>query len=798
MKKLLMALLIGVFLISSVSAACTVTLDKDSYVAGETATASMICTTNPEKNTAYTLNWTYQNGTQVETDTGTTPNIVNQLFYQSYTIPSTWPNSVWLNASLFGTGLSVTQNDSANVTSTGGASTLQITNATFGGGYLGLVSSIKAIVKDENGKKISGGNCEIIALSNDETSVLLQGTTHPIDGDLEISDILSPTRFNEGTDYSYHIHCYCGSAGGATECVDEDGINVNNSIGSTTNFFTTKTYLTVNTITDKSTYDMRNFISICANTTNIDYSERIPLQIDYQARCSVGDDNNSDLDRSLIFSDGEGYDKRGISANTTQMQCKRFIIPEIREYEGTFSTCYASTNVWIIGEDGNKLLVYPTTSNMFYINSTELNLKVDWAQTSNLTFNSIINMSSEDFQDWNGTNTGNIDIRLISPDETLDPDLRKVIQAVDLNNFLTSEYINSITVTNLSGDNVTPYLEFTDDGNLEIKLRDQYLGKTGWYNVTIVFNNYDERQAVALEGINNKTGTFHLDVDCPAEGIISNDMTCTITAYVEDSQIMEKEVDFTCYITDGIFTYSSTNFNQMITRNAASFQKDFSVPSSFNSGQQYVLQCTADYYNLGSRRDSFYDTFIANTATGGGGSVSGEEGEGAPITGGATGGGTKPIDWGEIFPFGPEAKVPVIFIASVAGLALLILILRLILRKRKPHHLSYKSEKIFSTILKIIAFLFVLTAVGIILYYSAGLATKILSLSWLQDSLIRGMILIAFIIFMIIILFRALNLQGEIKFGGKRFSNDTKVTRLQNKINRRVLKDELRRVKHRR
>ena len=334
------------------SAICTVTFDKENYVAGETITAQMICSENTEKSDGYQLNWTFENGTQVEIDTGTTPSIVSENFYQTYNLPSTWPNGVFINATLTGTDNSDLEgSDFANVTSSGSeeANTLEIVNTTFGGGYLGLVSSVKAIITDENGKKISGGLCEITALSNDETKILLEAFTTPINGMIEISDILSPTRFEEGTDYAYEVHCYCGSSGGATECIDEDGNSINNSVGSTKNFFTTKRWLIVNTVTDTSIYNLKDDIFVCANITNVDYSLRIPLHLYYQVRCSKGEDLNSDTDRIVIDSNEEvSPDARGISANTTQMQCMKFEIPEEYYLMGSNSECYGSPNVWVL------------------------------------------------------------------------------------------------------------------------------------------------------------------------------------------------------------------------------------------------------------------------------------------------------------------------------------------------------------------------------------------------------------------------------------------------------------------
>jgi|APSaa5957512622_1039677.scaffolds.fasta_scaffold15535_3 hypothetical protein len=80
----------------------------------------------------------------------------------------------------------------------------------------------------------------------------------------------------------------------------------------------------------------------------------------------------------------------------------------------------------------------------------------------------------------------------------------------------------------------------------------------------------------------------------------------------------------------------------MVTRTPVSLTRNFLVPSSLATGKNYVLQCQGDYYNLGSRRDSFYDTFYVTSSSGGGsssgaGSGTGSEGPGGinTITGGA-------------------------------------------------------------------------------------------------------------------------------------------------------------------
>jgi len=135
------------------------------------------------------------------------------------------------------------------------------------------------------------------------------------------------------------------------------------------------------------------------------------------------------------------------------------------------------------------------------------------------------------------------------------------------------------------------------------------------------------RKTEALEGIENKTGTFHFDVDCPATAEKNEEMDCKIIAFIEDSQLIQKEVDFTCYISTTQERLSSLNFNQMITRIPQTFNRKFLVTNDLAPGEAYTLQCEAGYYNLGLRTDRFFDTFIVTETIHGtqGASVTGDE-----------------------------------------------------------------------------------------------------------------------------------------------------------------------------
>jgi hypothetical protein len=796
-NRIISLIFIGIFLISFASAICTVTFDKSDYVATETVDAAITCGHALEKNKDYSVNWTNSSGALVHQDNGTTPGTIGQLFYEDYTLPSGYLGTI--NATLSGDEME--GNDTANVTALGAGGNeniLVITDSSFGGGYIGLVASIHATVKDENSKKISGGKCIISVWSNDESQMINSKEAFIVNGEVKVSAITSAERVEENTQYAYKIICYCGSAGGATECIDEDGNNVNNSVGSTKDFLETKTWLNVNTVVDKTNYEMKGDLFICANITNVNYTKRIPLHIFYQVKCSSGGDNDDNTDRALIIEDKlDDMSIRGISTNETQMQCKRFTIPESVHLQGRNSQCYASTNVWVVNDLNQEIFGYSTTSSVFNITSNELNLEPDWQLVNPTRINSIVNLSSSSFNDYNGTGIGNIDLKLHSEIGELD-----IIEALDLFNL-----ISNVTVQNLTGNlirHIDYELEYTEEDNIEIELYNVDLSKTsgvGWWNITLDFRNLELRQTEALEGIENKTGTFHLDVNCPSSGTIGSDMDCIITAYVEDSQTVQKEVDFTCYISDGITQYSSVNFNQMITQNAVSLSRTFAIPSTFNGGTQYVLQCHANYYNLGSRKDSFYDTFIASSPRG----ISGIGGERAPITGGVVDEKEKKDkDIRDIIakfnPFSPKRNWAFIFIEIVviAGIGILLL-LAWKNRKKQKTHIKYKQsslKRIFQTILILISIVAIIFA---IFYLYNNIKVTNISSATIQGSLVKDLILIGFFVLMAIIIFKVFNIRGEIKFGNnystRKYNEDLKSTKLQQKMNQITLKDEIKRKK---
>ena len=76
-EKLLLFLMI-VFLISSASAVCTITLDKASYSPTETVTAEISCSEATEKSKDYSINWSFNGVDNYEWDLGTTPSTTGE------------------------------------------------------------------------------------------------------------------------------------------------------------------------------------------------------------------------------------------------------------------------------------------------------------------------------------------------------------------------------------------------------------------------------------------------------------------------------------------------------------------------------------------------------------------------------------------------------------------------------------------------------------------------------------------------------------------------------------------------
>jgi len=236
-------LLVIVFSFST-SAVCTATLNKDKFSPLETATVSISCT---EQEKGYTVNWT--NGTAPEQDTleidaGITPSNSEEVFLETFIIPSGLNGT--LNSSVNGTDLSNIASDNASVSGASVAS-LILVDVDHEGTFLGLSSSVDVgSIQDENGKKVSGGRCTTRVIDPTIEQVLVVLNEPMTDGSADFEWVLNHDQFKEAKDYVVEIKCFCGAVGTPFHCIDEDGVDVTNSVGSVDQPFTTSSWLTFN------------------------------------------------------------------------------------------------------------------------------------------------------------------------------------------------------------------------------------------------------------------------------------------------------------------------------------------------------------------------------------------------------------------------------------------------------------------------------------------------------------------------------------------------------------------------
>lgn len=618
MKKLFIFLLLGIVLSSFASAVCTVTFDKTTYFPGESVTATMSCNDATEKSKAYSLLWANQTGTNLlKTSSGTTPATTGQAFFATYSVPLGVANFT-LNATLTGTNLE--GYDSASIVASALSSSLIIKNVTFTQPLIliGKKIGISFNVFDENNKKVNNALCDVHI--EDGSGFPIDSSVKDIktyDGSGQHAQIISKDNFDENRQYVAHIGCNCGISGTELACHDEDGNEVASSSGSVNGVMKVHKWLNVNTIAHMHTFEPKHEIFICANVTNLNYSSRIPMEIYHQVRCSAYGDNNADTDRVLVVSDDDMPDERGISASTTQMQCKSFILPESRLLQGHNSTCYASTNVWVINEERKKIIGYATTSPPFTIVSRELQIDADWQWQGNNLFNSIINLSHPDYACYNATGIGNLDVRIAKPTaESLRHEDQYDIKTLAIEDFMAVRKIANITVNNGTAlQKITNWdLEYLNDGYLEIEIRNVDISKNGWYNVTIEFDDFEERQALALEGVNksqsdflieqknqsaslrtiaNNTGTFFFDIDMDTE-IFNNFFSYTITA-IREIGTGDIEGTFECFV-DGYKLQTKDRWQQSIEYpDGMSNIRRLTMPKEAAKGNYYTLKC-----NLGT------------------------------------------------------------------------------------------------------------------------------------------------------------------------------------------------------
>ena len=275
MKKIILITLFIVLFSSFVSAVCTVTMTPDPIPKGQTITFEIVCSEQIEKNRAYLLNITDQANNILAQLNGTTPNVVNTDFFETYQVPlATTATSI--TGTLVGTNLEGTD----TVTVTGAATNeLIINDCKFKPkAFIGADFSVDCEILNNASKKIDNAHCFVYA--TDENGAPLQMAelvSESINGRFVASGILKPENLKEDTSYLAKLKCHCET--GDNKCWDEDGLAIENYQGESAVAFQTAKWLNVNTLVDMSEYEARQVAIVSVNVTNVDGEDRLPILI---------------------------------------------------------------------------------------------------------------------------------------------------------------------------------------------------------------------------------------------------------------------------------------------------------------------------------------------------------------------------------------------------------------------------------------------------------------------------------------------------------------------------------------
>lgn len=370
-KVLIIFLFLFVLLVPTVSAVCTVTLDKSVYSPLETVTATIQCSLGNEANQAYTILWR-NSSILLETDAGTTPSGINTLFFEDFIIPS---GAVYTNANTSMNGTNLEGIDTFTVTLTS-PNELRVVNVTTSSNFLiGKTGGVSFRVIDSNDKFVNNARCGLDLI--DETGTHLTRAKEELityDGHATFGVILNIESLTEDNDFALFIHCNCGVNDTILTCHNEDGDIVPEGSGSTeTTFHINKWLLNVNTITDKLIYNLNDKqVLVCANVTN-NQTQRLPIRILYTYRCDGNTDDSTDrilLPENTVTGMFGKEQERGINPNTTQNQCAALEIQNRKTLQNRLNICYASTDVEVLTLDESRVsIAYHTTSSSFNITS---------------------------------------------------------------------------------------------------------------------------------------------------------------------------------------------------------------------------------------------------------------------------------------------------------------------------------------------------------------------------------------------------------------------------------------------
>jgi hypothetical protein len=168
--------------------------------------------------------------------------------------------------------------------------------------------------------------------------------------------------------------------------------------------------------------------------------------------------------------------------------------------QGRNSSCYASTSVIVFSEDRLPVVSYATTSVPFNYTSNSLEINPDWElYPVPRRISTRVNLSEPEYYDYNGTCCGNIDLNLINTEEAIGHTAQYSYNAINLADTIAAKEITGITAAYCNGTPITDIqLEYLNDGNLEIEIRNVTLEPTACYDVLILLKTDGEEMMLAI------------------------------------------------------------------------------------------------------------------------------------------------------------------------------------------------------------------------------------------------------------------------------------------------------------
>lgn len=594
-KKFMIYGLLLILMVGVVSATCTLTTNKQSYYPGGYMTIQGSCSSPNEATQSYNI--TITNGTnQITSLYGTTPATINTAFYRSYSIhdDANWSNA---NVTMNGTNLEGLAwfNVSGQPEFALLISQYNSTGDTGNGVWMGEGWAISFIVENNLGQTINLAQCQLDIENGDDVPIY-HTEIRTNDGGKGLAEFtLTDEKFNEGGEYVAVLGCSCGNSYSGSSCVTSNGSEATLKWGSSEYAFTINTSTALNTITDKDTYSEKNYMSVCVNITNY-RDRRISYDVFYNYRCSQSTNNNN-TDR-IIF--GEYSETRGVSANTTQMQCHDFFIPEHPFLQGHNNSCYASVDIQPQHQIGN--LYYSATSPIFTIISNTINPFPDWDRTDTTHWGTYINLNDSKYEDINGIGIGDVDIRFGSQ-ENFNVDRSRSTGLGESG--LTATQIQTYSCKQCNGSTQFCRLEVNDDGYMEIEVPSVSLTGCYYANITL----YPSSQQ-SLQEISNKTGSFLFNIEVTDDALTSADtkVSVKITSQKEIGT-GDTEGYYTCYI-NGYEASTTIEWDKSVEGDGTTEiqYKDLQLPVNLAFGN-YSVTCKLGTTGFGNYIQHSTDTF---------------------------------------------------------------------------------------------------------------------------------------------------------------------------------------------